>query len=251
VQKILVVLQISISLILIISTFLLYRQSSDLLNADYGFSIKDVVTVDLADISYELLLQEVAINPVLRKFQQNQAYRVANVHLAQSNQAAILENLESVWKQLEPVVPFNYRFYQDEIDAVYTDFMELVFLVRCLAVLAILIACFGMLGMSHYDTQARTKEIGVRKVFSANAKDVVLLLTTDLAKIIAVGITIGIPLAIYLNSLWLQVFANKTGFSVCLMVGATALTIALTFISIGWQTYSAALMNPVKSLRTE
>ncbi|NBC64385.1 MAG: hypothetical protein GVY07_01810 [Bacteroidetes bacterium] len=69
-QKILVVLQISISLILIISTFLLNRQSSDLLNADYGFSIKDVVTVDLGDISYELLLQEVAINPVLREYQQ-------------------------------------------------------------------------------------------------------------------------------------------------------------------------------------
>jgi putative ABC transport system permease protein len=55
-------------------------------------------------------------------------YRVANIHLAQAKQAAILQNLESVWKQLEPVVPFNYRYYQDEIDAVYTDFRELVFL---------------------------------------------------------------------------------------------------------------------------
>ncbi|NBC64387.1 MAG: FtsX-like permease family protein [Bacteroidetes bacterium] len=121
----------------------------------------------------------------------------------------------------------------------------------CLAVLAILIACFGMLAMSHYDTQARTKEIGVRKVFGANAKDVVLLFTTDFAKIIGVGITIGIPLAIYLNSLWLHVFANKTGFSGWLIATATILTFSLILISIGWQTYSTALMNPVKSLRSE
>lgn len=369
-RKMLVVLQITISLVLIISTFLLYRQSSELLNADYGFSKSDVVNVDISDASYELLRQEMANQSGVegisatsslpgvnfqtkmwigredhldslsaafysvdeffneqfelsiiagRNFSSNYAvdtlqsailnetaiqrlgidspqdaintfvefkttgemyqivgvvedfqfdflwnpispmimlnnpsgYRFINIHLSESNQASALQNLENVWKKIEPIAPFNYRYYQDEIDSVYTDFRELVFLVGFLAILAILIACFGMLAMSHYDTQARIKEIGVRKVFGANVKDVIMLLFSDFAKIVALGVTIGIPVSIYLNSLWLQVFVNKTGFSIWLIICATVLTVILTFASIGWQTYAAALMNPIKSLRSE
>ena len=369
-RKMLVVLQITISLVLIISTFLLYRQSSELLNAEYGFSKSDVINVELGEVPYELMRQEMtnqsgvegisatsslpgvnfptktwigredrldslsaSIYSVDESFNKNfklnliagrnfssdyavdtleaailnetavqklgigspreaidtfieikrtghnyqivgvvedfqfdflwnpispmimlnnpSGYRIMNIHLAESNQATTLQNLERIWKQIEPVAPFNYRYYQNEIDTVYTDFRELVFLVGFLAILAILIACFGMLAMSHYDTQARIKEIGVRKVFGANVKDVIVLLSADFAKIIILGIVIGIPAAVYLNSLWLQVFANKTDFSIWLIVGATILTAVLTLISISWQTYNAALRNPVKSLRSE
>lgn len=369
-RKILVVLQITISLVLIISTFLLYRQSSELLNADYGFSKSDVINVELGEVPYELLRQKMAnqsgvegisatsnlpgvnfptktwigredrldslsasIYSVDESFNENfkldlivgrnfsseyavdtlgaailnetavqklglrspreaidtfveikttganyqivgvvedfqfdflwnpispmimlnnpSGYRVVNIHLVESNQATTLQNLERIWKQIEPVAPFNYRYYQDEIDSVYTDFRELVFLVGFLALLAILIACFGMLAMSHYDTQARIKEIGVRKVFGANVREVIVLLSADFAKIIILGIIIGIPVAIYLNSLWLQVFADKTDFSVWLIVGATVLTATLTLISISYQAIKSAQMNPVNSLRSE
>jgi putative ABC transport system permease protein len=200
------------------------------------------------DFQFDFLWEP--ISPLVLRYHPSE-FRTASIRLEAGNHKNTLANLEMVWEDHEAIAPFNYRYYHRQIENVYNDFKELVGIVAFLSVLAILITSFGLLAMAHYNTQSRIKEIGVRKVLGARVQSLVWMLSRDFLKMIGLALVIGVPIAVYLNSLWLQVFSTKAHFGIGIILAALLITTSLSLISVCTETYRAAIKNPVHTLSSE
>ena len=119
------------------------------------------------------------------------------------------------------------------------------------AILAILIACLGLFGLVTYAAEQRIKEIGIRKVLGASVANLVGMLSKDFLKLVIISALIAFPVAWWAMNKWLQDFAYRTTISWWIFVAAALAAIAIALITISFQAIKAALMNPIKSLRTE
>ncbi|MEZ4903226.1 MAG: FtsX-like permease family protein [Spirosomataceae bacterium] len=119
------------------------------------------------------------------------------------------------------------------------------------AFLTILIACLGLFGLVTYMTEQRIKEIGIRKVLGASVPTIVGLLSKDFLQLVLISICIASPLAYYGMSQWLQDFAFRIAIEWWIFVASGILALMIAFLTIGYQSIKAALMNPVKSLKSE
>jgi putative ABC transport system permease protein len=133
----------------------------------------------------------------------------------------------------------------------YEDVKRLVNIITGFAILAIIIACLGLLGLSAFMAEQRTKEIGIRKVMGASIGTISGLMTKDFIKLIGIAFVIASPIAYWVMNKWLQDFAFhiSIGWWVFALGGFVAVFIAL--IAVSFQSIKTALMNPVKSLRKE
>jgi putative ABC transport system permease protein len=159
--------------------------------------------------------------------------------------------IENLWKEQFEGIPFRYSFMDSDFDKLYAKEESLGIVVRYFSILAIFIACLGLLGLSSFSTETRKKEIGIRKVNGASTIQLLAMLTKDFSKLVLIAFIISIPIAWYFGNLWLNDFAYKAkiGFGVYVIGGISALFIAL--ITVSYHTIRAALSNPVKSLRYE
>ena len=119
------------------------------------------------------------------------------------------------------------------------------------AVLAIAIACFGLLGLSAYNVLERTKEIGVRKVLGASVNHLVYTLSKDFLLLVSIAFAIAIPITYIAMHSWLEGFAYRTGLPWWIFAAAGILSLLIALITVGIQALKAALANPIKSLRTD
>ena len=117
--------------------------------------------------------------------------------------------------------------------------------------LTVLIACLGLFGLAAYTAEQRTKEIGVRKVLGASVTSIVALLSKDFLKLVLIAIVLATPLAWYAMSRWLQDFAYKIEIEWWVFALAGLLAVGIALLTVSFQSVKAALMNPVKSLRSE
>lgn len=116
---------------------------------------------------------------------------------------------------------------------------------------AIFIACMGLFGLVTFTAETRTKEIGIRKVLGASVSSVVTLLSKDFFKLVFISIIIATPVAWYAMNKWLQDFAYKIEIAWWVFAAAGLMAMVITFLTVGFQSLKAALMNPVKSLKTD
>ncbi len=146
---------------------------------------------------------------------------------------------------------FDYYFLDEKFNDQYSNDQLFGKVFGAFSILAIFVACLGLLGLSLFATAQRTKEIGVRKVLGASVSNILLLLSKESIRLIIIAFIIAIPVSWYVMHLWLQDFAYRIHISwwIFLVAGALALMIAL--ITISFQAIKAAIANPVKSLRTE
>ncbi|MFT3705398.1 MAG: ABC transporter permease [Agriterribacter sp.] len=168
-----------------------------------------------------------------------------------SKQQEALAALERAYKKAMPEAVFQYKF-MDEINAGrYAREQKWQKVISIATILALIICCLGLFGLAHLATHQRIKEIGVRKVLGASVSQIVLLLSNDFLKLIALGFLIAVPIAWFVMNKWLQDFAYRTniGAGVFIIAGFVAIIAALTAIS--FQSIKSALANPVKALRTE
>lgn len=159
--------------------------------------------------------------------------------------------VEKIWNKHFPADPFNYFFLDDSFNRQYKSDILFGKVFGIFAFLAILVASFGLLGLSAYNVLQRTKEIGIRKVLGASGRSILILLSKDFVKLIVVALLLAIPAGWYVMHSWLQDFAYRIDISwwVFAIAGAIALLIAIVTISL--QALRAVTENPVKSLRTE
>jgi putative ABC transport system permease protein len=190
------------------------------------------------------------IKPLSMRIEPNRTDLVS-VNLTAANLPSTIAAIENKWKELVPARPFSYYFLDEFFDKQYQTEERFGKLFLNFAVLAIIISCLGLLGLASYSTVQRTKEIGIRKVLGASVSGIVNLLSRDFLILVIISFAIAAPLAWYFMYKWLQDFAYHTNISVWVfgLAGISALAIAL--FTVSFQAIRAAVMNPVKSLRTE
>jgi putative ABC transport system permease protein len=124
-------------------------------------------------------------------------------------------------------------------------------LANIFAFLAIFISCLGLFGLATFTAEQRTKEIGMRKVLGASSSSIVRLLSLNFLKPIVLAFLVAFPAAWYAMNNWLQHYAYKIDISWWMFAIAGLLTVCIALITVSYQSIKAALVNPVKSLRTE
>ncbi|GAB3895763.1 ABC transporter permease [Spirosoma agri] len=162
-----------------------------------------------------------------------------------------LAELERLYKASYPGNPFEFYFADENYNRQYQSEQQYGQVFTLASVLAIFIACLGLFGLVAYTTEQRTKEIGVRKVLGASITSIVALLSKDFLKLVLVAIGIASPLAWWGMNSWLQTFAYKVGFEWWIFALAALLATGIAVATVSFQSIKAALMNPVKSLRSD
>jgi putative ABC transport system permease protein len=173
------------------------------------------------------------------------------VKLSGKNTDQTLNFIESKWKEVFPDQPFEYTFLADRFNRQFEADEKRGLIFTMFTILAILIACLGLFGLASYMVEQRTKEIGIRKVFGADEGVIVRLISKDFLILITISIVIAIPVAFYFMSNWLENYVYRTKIGVMLLIIAALLTVVITFITISFKAYQAAILNPANSIRTE
>jgi len=162
-----------------------------------------------------------------------------------------LATIESVYKKFNPTSPFLYHFNDEGYERKFLTETQIGNLATVFSGLAILISCLGLFGLASFVAEQRTKEIGVRKVLGARVVNLWALLSGDFLKLVILSCLISMPLSYFFMSKWLQNYTLHTSLSLWIFVAAGAGILSITLATVSYQALKAALMNPVKSLRTE
>jgi len=168
-----------------------------------------------------------------------------------TNIPAVVDDIKNVCKKYNSNYPFDYYFLDESINNIYKPIEKLREIFVYFAAIAILLSCLGLFGLASFMTEQRIKEVGIRKVLGASISNILLLLSKEFTKWVAISNIIAWPLAWYAMSNWLENFAYKTeiGWWVFILAGGTAFLIAL--LTVSSQAIKTANANPVQSLRYE
>ncbi|HUU52277.1 MAG TPA: ABC transporter permease [Candidatus Heimdallarchaeota archaeon] len=162
-----------------------------------------------------------------------------------------LAKIESTFISHTEGYPYRYFFYEDFYDRQYQPEWRLGRLFNSFSLLSILISCLGLFGLGAYMAEQKTKEIGIRKVLGASIPGIVTLTAKEFIKCIAIANLVAWPLAYVVMRGWLQDFAYKVSIGPLIFILASALTLFIAFVTVGYNSIKAALANPVDSLRYE
>ena len=174
-----------------------------------------------------------------------------SVRFAGGNLKDEVEFLRSAWKSVAGDQDFEFKFLDDALAASYEQEQRLGNIVKYASFLSIFIACMGLFGLATLVVVRRTKEIGIRKVLGANTGTIVTMLSKDFVILVLVASLIAFPLAWWALNKWLQDFAYRINISWWIFIAAAVLALVVALLTVSAQAIKAALMNPVKSLRTE
>jgi ABC-type antimicrobial peptide transport system permease subunit len=164
---------------------------------------------------------------------------------------ATIKALAKISEQLNPAYPFKYDFLDQDLASMYKGEQQMGSIFNLFALLAIFISCLGLYGLSAFMAEQRTKEIGVRKVLGASVFNVVYLLSTGITRLILVAIAIAIPLSWYAVDSWLASFAYHISVGWVVFVVASLAALLIAWLTVSYESIKVAIVNPIKSLRTE
>jgi putative ABC transport system permease protein len=177
-----------------------------------------------------------------------------NVSFKLENNADIkntISQIEQKWQKMAPGQPFTYEFMDDSFNNVYKAEQRIGKISLSFSILTILVACLGLLGLITFVAEQRIKEIGIRKVLGASIPNILKLLSKDFLKLILISILLASPIAYFFMYNWLQDFEYRVGIEWWVFVVTGAIAMAIALLTVSYQAIKAALMNPVKSLKTE
>lgn len=179
-------------------------------------------------------------------------WQLLNVKMAAgSDPVATLTALNRAWSQAVPDRPMESEFYTETLRANWSSMQDVLAIISVFALLGIVIAALGLLGMATYTVETRTKEVGLRKVLGASPRDLVLLLSRNFLLLLGIASVLAAPLGWLLGGQILNAFAHRISMGVGMLLPGVLLLFAVGALTIGSQTLRAALANPVKSLRSE
>jgi ABC-type antimicrobial peptide transport system permease subunit len=191
------------------------------------------------------------IKPLVIDVKENEYFGVILIRTKPGKTEEALAGIGSVYKELNPDFPFNYQFLDQEFNKLYRSEQVIAKLSNLLAPLAILISCLGLLGLALFSAEQRIKEIGIRKVLGASIAGVVSLLSRDFLKLVIIAICIASPIGWYVMNKWLQSFAYKINIEWWVFAVTAILVMTIAIFTVSFQSIKTALMNPVRSLRSE
>jgi putative ABC transport system permease protein len=189
------------------------------------------------------------IEPIL--FYLRTENHIVHIKLKGDHLSEALSEVEKAWKNVFPNRPLDYDFLDEEFQEQYRNDERRGEIFSIFSILTIVIACLGLLGLASFNTEQRTKEIGIRKVVGANVGSIVMMISKDFLLLILISIFFAIPVAYYFMIQWLQNFAYRTEISYITFISAAVLAILITLATISFHTIKAAVANPVEALREE
>ncbi len=183
---------------------------------------------------------------VYKPYNRNVILRISPENIPQT-----MDALEGKWAEIAPNHPFNYKFVDEEYDKLYKSEERMFDLIKYFSVLAIVIACLGLFGLSSFTAEQKKKELGIRKVLGATEANLTLMLCKEFFYLVLVSNLIAWPLAYYITTKWLQNFAYKITMPYEVFVLSGLLAIIVATLTVGYQALKAALSNPIESIKYE
>jgi len=162
-----------------------------------------------------------------------------------------MSNVKEVWDEISPIFPMDYKFLDQSYAAQYTKETHFQSFLLYTTLISLLLSCFGLIGLTYFVMEQKTKEIGIRKVNGANISEILTLLNKDFVKWVAIAFVIATPIAWYAMNKWLENFAYKTSLSWWIFVLAGFVALGIALLTVSWQSWRAANRNPVEALRYE
>ncbi len=175
----------------------------------------------------------------------------AAVRLSGKDISGTVKSIEQLWGKFTSNMPFQYDFFTDRWNSLYSPEMKTGKIFLIFSFLAIFIACMGLIGLVTYITNKRTREIGIRKSYGASNEIILSLLSKEVVFLIFVSSLLAYPVAFFGSRYWLEGFASKVSVNPLIFILATLIALAIGWLSISYQTIKAANYNPANALRIE
>ena len=178
-------------------------------------------------------------------------YQTINIKIKPGAEKATLAFVEKLWNKAFPDYVYEYKFLDETIRNFYKQENQLSQLYKIFAAIAIFISCLGLYGLVSFMAAQRIKEVGIRKVLGASARNIVYLLSKEFTLLIIIAFAISAPVAYYIMRQWLQNYTYRIPLGASIFVLAIISSVIIAWITVGHRAIKAAMANPVDSLRTE
>ncbi len=208
-----------------------------------GFKVVGVVN------DFNVASLHTGMEPVCLMFNKN--YTSISVKLIPGNLAEQMKQLKGIWSDFVPGNPMMYTFYDAYFDAFYKKEEQQGKAIATFSIITFIITCLGLMGQIFQTTNARIKEIGIRKVNGAKISEILVLLNRGFVKWVAIAFVIATPISYFAMTKWLENFAYKTSLSWWIFALAGLLALGIALLTVSWQSWRAATRNPVEALRYE
>jgi len=191
-----------------------------------------------------------SVKPVVifpsKKYEQEVAIKIQTKNLSQS-----VASIQKLWESTYPEYAYNGFFLDDNIAQFYKQENQMALVYKIFAGIAIFISCLGLYGLVSFMAVQRTKEVGIRKVLGASVSSIVYLFSKEFMVLIGLSFVIAMPAAWYIMNGWLQGFAYRIAINAWIFAAAICISVIIACLTVSYKAISAALVNPVKSLRSE
>jgi putative ABC transport system permease protein len=174
-----------------------------------------------------------------------------SVRVETENISGTVRQIENIWKEFTNDQPFQYFFMDDDFEQHYEQEARTRFIFTIFSILAIFVACLGLLGLTAFTTEQRTREIGIRKAMGASADSIVRLISKEIVMLICLATLVAWPFAYFLTRNWLNDFAYRIDLGIVPFLLSFGFALVISLVTISVQAITAALKNPADSLRYE
>ncbi len=216
---------------------------------NYGNRDAQIVGV-VKDFNFESLHQDIL--PMIFFIPSDSTfYNFLSIKIDGARTKEALAHIQATWQKFLPEFPYDYSFLDEQYGRLYEAEQRQGRVFIAFAMIAIVVACLGLFGLASFTVERRLKEIGIRKVLGASVSGITGLLAKDFLKLVLVAIVIASPVAYWVMGKWLADFAYRIDIAWWMFVAAGVLALAIAFLTVSFQSVRAAVMNPVKSLRSE
>jgi len=216
-------------------------------NGNIDFNILGVIS----DFHYSSLHYEIENFAWFIPGPESRIIRFVLARIQQNKNSEVIGAIENKLAEIYPGQPVNYSFLDEQLQSEYASEQLLMRLTNAFSILAILIASMGLMGLSIFMTERRTKEIGIRKVNGSSVSEIVQMLNLVFIKWLALAFVIATPIAYYAVQQWLQNFAYQTPISWWIFILAGIIALLIVMLTVSWQSFKVARRNPVEALRYE
>jgi ABC-type antimicrobial peptide transport system permease subunit len=173
------------------------------------------------------------------------------IRLAPGNIPGALKTAENVWNKILPEYPFDYFFIDQDYDNLFRSQLRLTRLLKYFTILAVIIACLGLYGLSAYSTERRTNEVGIRKVMGAGTLTILYSMVKEFLFLVLISLIIALPAGWIIVTNLLRQFASRIEMKISVFAVIAAGTLIIALVTVIFQAFKASLINPATALKVE
>ncbi|KAA9350048.1 FtsX-like permease family protein [Larkinella humicola] len=189
--------------------------------------------------------------PITMHLSHSETIHYIFIRVTPQSLAGSMEKLKAVWQEVAPQSEFMGTFMDANVDAWYQNEEQMAKICSLASGIAILLSCLGLFAVAMMVIEQRTKEIGIRKVMGASIPNIIVVLSRDFVKLVLIALLIALPIAWFLMNTWLDNYRERIQISLWVFAGVSLSALLIALATVSFQTIKAALVNPVKSLRSE